>query len=476
VQGGMPRNFGPPTPRPGGPGAGGPGGSSGPRPFGPRPGGPPPSGPRQYGPRPGGPPAGGPGFSGPRQFGPRPAGAPFGGPRRDDAGGRPFRPAGPGGPPPRRFDDRDEPQDNRPRRQGPVGEMLYGRNAVLEALRGGRDIKRVFVATGAHGEVITEIVDTTRARKISLQSVDKRRLDDMAFNHQGVVAEAGPFVYADLADVIAAAKASPAPLVLVLDVLQDPQNLGSLLRTAAAAGAQGVVIPEHRAVGVTPAVVKASAGAIERLKIAQVTNLSRAIEELQEAGLWSVGLDAEGDTPYDQADLVRPLALVVGGEGKGLRQLVRQHCDTIVRLPMPGAIESLNAAVAGSIVLYEALRQRANQPESAPAAAMRPVPQTVVLPPADAVTDEDDEDALIEDSAEVEFVDVDAAEAAAMEAWAGEIVAAETAAAGGIDIEALDSKSDDESESDDDDDDESDDDDDDKSSESAPKAAKPSGD
>lgn len=218
------------------------------------------------------------------------------------------------------------------------------------------------VATGAHGEVITEIVDEARAKKINLQSVDRRRLDDLAFNHQGVVAEAAPFVYATIEDVIGAARSSEAPLVLVLDVLQDPQNLGSLLRTAAAVGAQGVVIPEHRAVGVTPAVVKASAGAIERLKIAQVTNLSRAIDALKEVGIWAVGLDAGAETRYDKADLNRPLALVVGGEGKGLRPLVRQHCDLVVSLPMPGAIESLNAAVAGSIVLYEALRQRAAAP------------------------------------------------------------------------------------------------------------------
>ena len=218
------------------------------------------------------------------------------------------------------------------------------------------------VATGAHGEVITEIVDEARAKKINLQSVDRRRLDDLAFNHQGVVAEAAPFVYATIEDVIGAARSSEAPLVLVLDVLQDPQNLGSLLRTAAAAGAQGVVIPEHRAVGVTPAVVKASAGAIERLKIAQVTNLSRAIDALKEVGIWAVGLDVGAETRYNKADLNRPLALVVGGEGKGLRPLVRQHCDLVVSLPMPGAIESLNAAVAGSIVLYEALRQRAVAP------------------------------------------------------------------------------------------------------------------
>jgi 23S rRNA (guanosine2251-2'-O)-methyltransferase len=235
------------------------------------------------------------------------------------------------------------------------------------------------VATGAHGEVITEIVDEARAKKINLQSVDRRRLDDLAMNHQGVIAEAAPFVYASLEDVIEAARARAAPLALGLAVRQDPQHLGSLLRTAAAAGAQGVVIPEHRAVGVTPAVVKASAGAIERLKIAQVTNLSRAIDALKEVGIWAVGLDASAPTEYHTADLNRPLALVVGGEGKGLRPLVRQHCDMVVSLPMPGAIESLNAAVAGSIVLYEALRQRGQRP----AAPQQPAaPEQHAAPPA----------------------------------------------------------------------------------------------
>jgi 23S rRNA (guanosine2251-2'-O)-methyltransferase len=288
---------------------------------------------------------------------------------REDTGRPPWRYRDDDDRPPRRgapfggrADDRYE-RPGPPRRAAPPGDLLYGRNAVLEALKAGRPIRRVMVATGAHGGVITEIVDTTRARKINLQSVDRRRLDDLAFNHQGVVAEAAPYVYAPLEELVEAAKSSEHPLVLVLDVLQDPQNLGSLLRTAAAVGAQGAVIPEHRAVGVTPAVVKASAGAIERLKIAQVTNLSRAIDALKEVGLWAVGLDAHGDTRYDEADLNRPLALVVGGEGKGLRPLVRQHCDVVVSLPMPGAMESLNAAVAGSIALYEALRQRAQRAE-----------------------------------------------------------------------------------------------------------------
>ncbi|MDP8924395.1 MAG: 23S rRNA (guanosine(2251)-2'-O)-methyltransferase RlmB, partial [Chloroflexota bacterium] len=251
----------------------------------------------------------------------------------------------------------------RPERPGfganPDRELLFGRNAILEALRAGRKVRRVMVALGAHGAVITEIVDEARARGISVQSMERRRLDELVFNHQGVVAEADPYQYASLEDLIEATKRSATPpLVLVLDTLQDPQNFGSLLRTAAAVVAHGAIIPEHRAVGVTPAVVKASAGAIERLTIARVGNIVQAIEALKVAGLWIVGLDARAELTPGTADLGGPLAIVVGGEEKGLRPLVRQACDLVVSLPMPGQIESLNAAVAGSVVLYEVLRQR----------------------------------------------------------------------------------------------------------------------
>jgi len=214
------------------------------------------------------------------------------------------------------------------------------------------------VATGAHGAVITEIVDEARTRGIQVQSTDRRRMDEIAFNHQGVIAEADPFSYASLEDLLEATNRVETPLVLVLDTVQDPQNFGSLLRTAAAVGAQGAIIPEHRAVGVTPAVVKASAGAIEWLTIVQVGNLVRAIEALKASGMWIVGLDARGDAAPGSIDLSGPLAIVVGGEEKGLRPLVRSACDFIVSLPMPGPVESLNAGVAGSVVLYEALRQR----------------------------------------------------------------------------------------------------------------------
>ena len=267
------------------------------------------------------------------------------------------------------------------------GELLFGRNAVLEAVQAGRPIRRLLLATGAHGEPITRIVDAARERRINIWTVDRRRLDALApqFHHQGVVAEAAPYRYASLDDVVGAARQSVTPgLVVVLDTLQDPQNFGSLLRTAAAVGAHGAVIPEHRAVGVTPAVAKASAGATEHLPIAQVGNLARALEALKGAGLWVVGLDARAPTSHLEADLSGPLAVVVGGEGRGLRPLVRQTCDFVVSLPMPGPIESLNAAVAGSIVLYEALRQRAAKAQAVGPSGDDP---EATEPPADGPTD-----------------------------------------------------------------------------------------
>lgn len=229
-------------------------------------------------------------------------------------------------------------------------------------MRAGRAIRRVLVAASARGDAVQEVVEAARSRLVPVQTVDRPRLDALAGHHQGIVAEAAPFRYASLEDVVATIRSDGEPaLVLVLDTLQDPQNFGSLLRSAAAVGVEAAIIPEHRAVGVTPAVVKASAGAVERLPVAQVGNLVRSLEALKGAGLWVVGLDAHATTTYAEADLSGPIALVVGGEARGLRPLVRQTCDFLVCLPMPGDVESLNAAVAGSIVLYEALRQRSIQ-------------------------------------------------------------------------------------------------------------------
>jgi 23S rRNA (guanosine2251-2'-O)-methyltransferase len=238
-------------------------------------------------------------------------------------------------------------------------DLLYGRNSVLEALRAGRAIRRVLLADGAHGLDI--LVAEARRRRITFEIHDRRELDRRAGDHhQGVVAEAEPFSYAHPDDLLAAAadRGEP-PLLLALDSLQDPQNFGTLLRTAQAVGTHGVLVPEHRAVGVTPAVSNASAGAVEHLRVARVTNLARALGQLKSRGVWVYGLSVDAEADYWDVDLSGPLALVVGSEGSGVGRLVRETCDVLVRIPMAeGAIQSLNASVAGSLVLYEAFRQR----------------------------------------------------------------------------------------------------------------------
>jgi 23S rRNA (guanosine2251-2'-O)-methyltransferase len=243
----------------------------------------------------------------------------------------------------------------------PRSELVIGKHPVLEALRAGRTLHRILVAEGGPDALPPEIVRTAAERNISLRPVPRERLDGLADHHQGVIAEGAPYAYADFDELLAVVREAPPerpPLLLALDTVQDPQNFGSLLRTALATGAQGALLPQRRSVGVTAAVGRASAGAIEHLKIARVVNLVRALQELKRTGLWVVGLDAEGREPYDRVDLTVPAVLVVGSEGSGLGRLVADTCDVTVRLPMYGPLDSLNAAVAGSIVLYEAVRQR----------------------------------------------------------------------------------------------------------------------
>ncbi len=239
--------------------------------------------------------------------------------------------------------------------------IIYGRNAVLESLRA-RRVQKVLLALGSKGAA-DQVERLAREQGVPVAMMERRELDRLAAggNHQGAAAQVTPFRYADLDELLAAAKQrGEPPFLLLLDCLQDPQNLGTLLRTAEAVGVHGVVIPKHRAAEVTPAVEKASAGAVEHLQIAQETNLTQTIIRLKEAGVWVAGLeDAPGATDYHKANLTGPLALVVGSEGKGISRLVRENCDFLVRLPMRGKVTSLNAAVAGSIVLYEALKQRA---------------------------------------------------------------------------------------------------------------------
>jgi len=243
-------------------------------------------------------------------------------------------------------------------------EVLYGRNPVYECLRAGRrQVARLVVAEGGRkGSTLAEAIQLAHRRAVPVQTVDRQQLDRLAkgAHHQGVVAEVDEYPYVSMQDVLAlAAKRDEPPWLLFLDCLQDPQNLGTLLRTAEVVGVHGVVLPERRSVSVTPAVVSASSGASEHARIVQVTNLVRAMKEVQERGIWVAGLEAVPEAVQVwQADFKGPLALVVGSEGQGMRRLVRETCDYVVDLPMRGEVNSLNAAVAGSVVLYEAARQR----------------------------------------------------------------------------------------------------------------------
>jgi 23S rRNA (guanosine2251-2'-O)-methyltransferase len=240
-------------------------------------------------------------------------------------------------------------------------EWIGGRNPVYELLRAGRrQIFRVLVAQGVQEKGrISENLRLANSRKIPVEWAPRSRLDTLASGHQGVVVEASAYPYADLSDILRrAARLREDAFILVLDSLQDPQNLGSLLRTAEAVGVHGVLLPYRRTATVTPAVVSVSSGASEHMLIAQV-NLHQGIQALKEAGLWIVGLErGPGAAPPNQIRLDGPLALVVGNEGEGMRALVRDSCDFLLQLPMRGMIDSLNAAVAGSVALYLAWQAR----------------------------------------------------------------------------------------------------------------------
>lgn len=244
-------------------------------------------------------------------------------------------------------------------------EILYGRNAVAEALRANRRrLYRLLVAQNiARTKTVATVESLAAQRGVPAITVQRSHIDRILEkergHHQGIALEAGPYPYTPWQDALAAAEQeNQKPLLLMLDCLQDPQNVGSLLRTAEVVGAHGAILPKRRAVGVTPAVVNASAGAVEHLRVDQVSNLAQTLEKLKQAGVWAVGLeDAPDAMEYTSADLNRPLVLVVGSEGKGMSRLLRERCDFLVRLPMRGSVGSLNAAVAGSVALYEIDRQ-----------------------------------------------------------------------------------------------------------------------
>jgi 23S rRNA (guanosine2251-2'-O)-methyltransferase len=237
---------------------------------------------------------------------------------------------------------------------------IYGINAVAEALKArGRSFEWVGVSKERHDLRLQRVVDECRRQGVAVRFLGRAELDRMAGNnaHQGVVAITSNKRYNDLDDVIAA-KRGHHSLIVVLDGVEDPHNLGAILRTADAAGADGVVIPERRAVGVTATVAKASAGASEHLPMAKVTNIARTLEELKEKNLWIVGLDERGTETYDALDYNMDCAIVLGSEGKGVHDLVAKKCDFLVSIPMLGKVPSLNVSVAAGVVLYEIVRQR----------------------------------------------------------------------------------------------------------------------
>jgi|SRR5581483_7772633 23S rRNA (guanosine2251-2'-O)-methyltransferase len=244
-------------------------------------------------------------------------------------------------------------------------EYIFGRNAVLQALRAGTEIRRILLARGTKRDgMLGEALDVARREKIPIVEVERDALDKLLKRgslHQGIAAEAQEFEYVELDDILAAAQTkSEPPFLLLLDNVQYVKNFGALLRTAEIVGVHGVMIPEHRQAGVTAEVRKASAGAVDFLNIAQVTNLAQTIDELKKQNIWVVGIEeAPNAMAYDKGDYTVPIAFVVGSEVDGLRRLTREKCDYIVQLPMWGKTPSLNVSVAGSIVLYAARMQRA---------------------------------------------------------------------------------------------------------------------
>ena len=239
--------------------------------------------------------------------------------------------------------------------------QLEGRNALTEALRSGRTIDKVFIAAGETDRALQRLAAQAKEAGAVVVPVDRRKLDAMSTTHapQGVIALAAAREYATLDDLLEnAASKGEAPLLVICDELTDPHNLGAILRSAECVGAHGVIIPKRRSVGLTATVAKASAGAVEYMPVARVTNINAAIADLKEKGVWIFGTAAEGSIPMYQADLTIPAAIVIGNEGSGMSPLVRKNCDVTVHIPMKGNISSLNASCAASVLLYEALRQR----------------------------------------------------------------------------------------------------------------------
>lgn len=240
------------------------------------------------------------------------------------------------------------------------GALIEGRNAVMEALRAGRPVDRLYVLDGCQDGPVCSIVRMARKTDVPVQFTAKERLDQISVTgrHQGVIARTAAYEYASVGDMLALAKERQEdPFLILLDGIEDPHNLGAIIRTANLAGAHGVIIPKHRAVGLTATVARTSSGALNYTPVAKVTNLAKTIEELKKQGMWFVCADMDGTTMYD-LDLKGPVGLVVGNEGSGVSRLVRETCDYIASIPMNGQIDSLNASVAAGVLAYEIVRQR----------------------------------------------------------------------------------------------------------------------
>ena len=240
-------------------------------------------------------------------------------------------------------------------------EIIFGRHSIEEAIEAGAGLKKIYIAKGSKPSYVEKVTGLAKKKGIPVETVNKGYIEKLASgqNHQGVLALMEPFKYSSLDAILKQSKdKGEDPFLLVLDHIQDPFNLGGILRTAETAGVHGVIIPERRAAGVSAGVYKASVGAAEYLPIAQVVNLPRTLDELKEKGFWVAGADMAGNKIYTRMDLKGPLALVIGGEEKGLSRLMKEKCDFLLKLPMFGKINSLNASVAGGILIYEVLRQR----------------------------------------------------------------------------------------------------------------------
>lgn len=238
--------------------------------------------------------------------------------------------------------------------------IIEGRNPVIELLKSGRTVEKLFVAKGAIEGSLKVIISMAKDNGIVVSEVDRKKLDDMSttHSHQGVIALASPYVYSSIDEILKLAEEKgEEPFIVILDEIEDPHNLGSIIRSANVMGAHGIIIPKRRSALVTATVAKASAGAVEYTKIAKMTNLNQAIKELKEKGLWVIGTDMDGESCYN-SNLTGPIAIVIGSEGKGISRLVKENCDGVVSIPMQGEVNSLNASVAAGIIMYEIIRQR----------------------------------------------------------------------------------------------------------------------